>query len=815
MSRIFVSFLCLFFTFTLVTAQSKSKPKPKKTAIERKTTGMKKYSGYFNYYWDSDEGKVWLEIDEFDTEFLYVNSLTHGIGSNDIGLDRGQIGGSRLVKFQKVGKKVLLIQPNDSYRSISENDAEKLATHQSFAYSTLWGFDVEVEDNSKILVDASDFFLRDAHGIVNRLAQSEQGNYSLDKTRSAFFIPAMKNFPKNTEIEVSLTFVGNTTGFLLRRVVPSTEAITVHQHHSFIELPDDEFNKRKFDPRAGFYGIQFMDFSTPIAEPLLKRFINHHRIDKKNPNDIVSEPVKPIIYYVDRGAPEPIRSALIEGAQWWNQAFEAAGYKDAFQVKVLPEDADLMDVRYNVIQWVHRSTRGWSYGASVTDPRTGEIIKGHVTLGSQRVRQDYLIAEGLLAPYESGKPVSKEMIRMALARLRQLSAHEVGHTLGLQHNYAASALNRASVMDYPHPLIKIKQDGSLDLSDAYTNEIGEWDKVTIAYGYQDFPDGVDEDESLIKILEDSFKEGLIFISDADARPEYGAHPQAHLWDNGSNAVKELDHILSVRERALNRFSENNIQKGAPLATLEEVLVPIYMLHRYQLNATAKSLGGVYYTYAMRGDGQKINEILPPDEQRKALKALLKTIHPEVLALPENILEKIPPRPVGYRRNREIFKIKTGITFDPLAAAESAANLSIGLILNPHRAARLIEFKTRNEDLPSFGEVIDKLITSTWKKEYKSAYYKEIQRVVDMLVLNQLFTVAVDESALNQVRAVANYKINELKEWLQDELDDVDDESKKAHFLYAISQINQYQTNPEKFKIYQPVNPPDGPPIGMD
>ncbi|RMD89348.1 MAG: peptidase, partial [Calditrichaeota bacterium] len=534
---------------------------------------------------------------------------------------------------------------------------------------------------------------------------------------------------------------------------------------------------------------------------------------KKDPTATMSEPVEPIVYYVDSGAPEPIRSALVEGASWWNQAFEAAGYKNAFQVKILPEDADPMDVRYNVITWVHRSTRGWSYGQGVVDPRTGEIIKGHVNLGSLRVRQDYLIAEGLLAPYEEGKPVSPEMLKMALARLRQLAAHEVGHTLGLRHNFAASVFNRASVMDYPHPLIRINKDGTLDLSQAYDTGIGEWDKVAIAYGYQDFPDRYDHDNALEDILQKAFKRGLIFISDQDARPAGGAHPLAHLWDNGTSAVDELQHILAVREIALQRFGENNIRPGQPLATLEEVLVPVYLMHRYQTEAAAKVLGGLFYTYAVRGDGQKITEVVDADEQRRALQVLLKTLSPATLALPEKILQLIPPRPPGYPRSRETFNSRTGVTFDPLAAVESAANHTLQLLLHPQRATRLVEFHARNPRYPGLSEVLDRIIEATWKQRPPSPYHAEIQRVVNNLVLYHLMNLATTESTATQVRALAYTKLDELKGWLENQIKNEKDDAQRAHYVFAVAQIQQFQADPKKFQLTSPLTLPAGAPIG--
>lgn len=541
--HIVLLFVCLI-SFELFAQQA---------TITAKTSGMQKFPGYFTFYWDSKEGKVWLEVDKWDTEFLYIDSLPAGIGSNDIGLDRGQMGESRIVSFQRSGPRVLLIQSNYAFRAITDNANERETVKQSFAQSALWGFKVEAEENNRALVDATGFFLHDAHNVIGVLKQTEQGDFKLDENRSAVYLPQTKNFPMNTEVEVTLTFTGTNPGEWVRDVVPNPSDITVREHHSFIQLPDNNFKTRLYDPRSGFFGPVYMDFATPIEEPIRKRLISRHRLEKKDPSAAVSEAVKPIVYYVDNGAPEPIRSALVEGAQWWNQAFEAAGYKNAFQVKILPEDADPMDVRYNTIQWVHRYTRGWSYGNVVVDPRTGEIIKGHVTLGSQRVRQDYLIAQGLLSPFEEGKPVSHVMLEMALARLRQLSAHEVGHTLGLSHNYIASAENRASVMDYPHPFVTINADKSFDFSKAYTTSIGEWDKVSITYGYQHFPAGGDEKKALNVIIEEAAARGLIFLSDADARPPGSAHPKTHLWDNGPDAVAELTRILEIRSLALSRF----------------------------------------------------------------------------------------------------------------------------------------------------------------------------------------------------------------------------------------------------------------------
>lgn len=805
MKRVLSAFLLIITTFTFVYSQTQ-------IPVE-KFASMQKFPGYFNFYWDVEAGKIWLEIDKFDSEFLYVNSLPAGVGSNDIGLDRNQLGRTRIVKFQRIGPKVLLIQPNYSFRAISDNTDERIAVGDGFAQSVIWGFQVGAEEKGRVKVDATSFFLRDAHSVIERLKGANQGSYRLDVSRSAIYLPSTKNFPYNTEIESILTFTGDNPGRFVMQVVPDPGSITVRQRHSFIQLPDSGYKPRIYDPRSNVGGMQFMDFSTPIDSPIVKRFAVRHRLQKKNPEAEMSDPVEPIVYYVDRGVPEPVRTALVEGASWWNEAFEAIGYKNAFQAKVLPEGADPMDIRYNMINWIHRATRGWSYGASVTDPRTGEIIKGHVALGSQRLRQDFMIAQGLIAEYEEGKKVSPEMKEMALARVRQLSCHEVGHTIGLGHNYASSVNDRASVMDYPHPLIKIKGDGTLDLSDAYDTGVGEWDKVSIDFGYQHFPDGVDEEKELMSILNKAFSRGLYFLAGQDAGPG-SAHPLANVWDNGKHPVDELERMMKIRSIALSSFSEKRIPVGMPMALLEDVLVPIYLFHRYQAEAAASVLGGLYYNHTLRGDVQKHPEIVPASEQRWALEALLETIKPENLALDDHILDIIPPRPPGYRQTRELFPGYTGSTFDPLGAAETAANLTIGLILHPQRAARLVDYHSRNDDFPGLAEVLDKLFSETWKAESKSGKQAEIQRVVDYVLLYNVMKLSADKNASPQAKAIATLKLDELGDWLAQQVKSVKIKEQKAHYHYAILQIELFQRDPKSFEFKLPLAIPPGAPIGM-
>lgn len=765
---------------------------------------LKTYEGYFDFYYEERTDKIFLKIEKLNKEFLYVNSLASGVGSNDIGLDRGQLGNERVVYFKKAGNKLLLIQPNLKYRANTDNKLEKKSIEQAFAKSVLFGFKILSSEDNEYIIDFTPFLMQDAHGVANRLKGRKEGNYKIDVSKSALALERTKAFPNNVEFEAMITFKGQPTGRNLRSVTPTSSSVTVIQHHSFIKLPDDKYKPRVFDPRSGTIPMSYMDYATPIQEPIMQRYVIRHRLEKKNQRSRRSEAKEPIIYYLDPGTPEPVRSALLEGARWWNQAYEAIGYKNAFQVKMLPKNADPMDCRYNVIQWVHRSTRGWSYGGSVVDPRTGEIIKGHVSLGSLRIRQDFMIAQALMdKPFAERDDNYQPMLDMALARIRQLSAHEVGHTIGFAHNFAASTNNRASVMDYPHPQITIK-DGEIDFSKAYATGIGEWDKVTIAYSYSEFDKKTNEEDALNAILKKAQDDGLRFITDSDARASGGAHALAHLWDNGKSAAEELNNVLELRKKAVFNFSEDNIRSYEPYSVLEDVFVPLYFYHRYQVEAATKVIGGLDYNYAVKGDGQVTTKSIDVSIQRATLNAILKTLSAETLAIPKEKLELFPPRAFGYNRTRESFKGKTGVAFDPLSAANTASDMTLRYLLHPQRANRLVLQKSLDDNQLSLESVIDDLIKNSFDVTHEDKYLNEIQQQINVNVLKYLMNLAVNNESYFQVKAIANKSLRDIakKNFGVDSI----------YYQYNII-IKEYYEHPEKFKLDVSPKIPDGSPIG--
>ena len=799
--KIFICFF-LFLNFNIISAQNKDKLKSNKFSEQ-----IQSFSGLFDFTYNHHKDLIYLTVNELEEEFLYVNSLSAGMGNNDIGLDRGQLGDQRIVYFSKFGNKLMLIQPNLDYRSTSENPQEKKSVNEAFARSVLFGFPIIEISERGYIIDLTPFLMQDAHGVANRLSIIGEGDYEIDPTRSAISLSRTKAFPKNIEFDIMLTFSGTPSGSLISSVTPSPDAITLNQHHSFVALPDSNYKPRQFDPRSGANALTFFDYTTPVSRSTKKQYLLRHRLIKKNPSAASSEALEPIIYYLDNGTPEPVRSALIEGGIWWNQAFENIGFKNAFQIKMLPKDADPLDVRYNVIQWVHRSTRGWSYGSSVIDPRTGEIIKGHVTLGSLRIRQDFMIALGLIdQPFLENNNKENIALEMALSRIRQLSAHEIGHTLGFAHNFTASSNLRSSVMDYPHPNIKFV-NGEISISDAYEKGIGEWDKISVAYSYSHFPKNISEEKALDSILSKSAQDGHRFITDKDARPIGGAHPYAHLWDNGNSPTSELIHLLDIRKKALQNFSINHLRDGETYSTLEDRMVPIYLLHRYQMEAVVKLIGGVDYDYAVRGSQKYKVKVVDGIIQRNALLAFQKALSPESLAIPEKLHNLLPPRSFFSPRTRENFLSGTGITFDYLGIANTTSQNFIKMLLHPERANRLVTQYGFDSNQLSLKETLSNLISSHFKAKYRNKHFQQLNDIVKNNILEQIIILGLQKKANPIVKATIFNQLIELDRWLA------------AQNEYGFSevyrtQIDKFFTDPSSIRFPESNKLPDGSPIGI-
>ncbi len=801
-------------------------------SIEEKTRGMERQDGFFTLYREAGAGRLWLQIDRLGEEFLYQESLATGLGSSIIGLDRTRPGRARIVRFDRIGPKILLVQPSQRFRAITDNPAEKAAVTESFAQSVLWSGWVAAESDPGVLVDATDFIIRDAHDVIGRLRESGQGDFQLDEKRSVVFPPRTRAFPDNVELEALLTFSTTAPGPLVAEVTPTPEAPSIRQRHSLIRLPDGHYTPRAFDPRVGGLSILFSDFATPLEQPLQRRLVSRHRLRKRARFARSSEAVEPIVYYLDPGVPEPVRSALLEGARWWNQAFESAGFRNAFRVEILPQGADPLDIRYNVIQWVHRSSRGWSYGHSVIDPRSGEILKAHVQLGSLRARHDRRLIEGLQplfpAAYGSGicnfaaGPAALYLAafdpdvsatEIALARIRQLSAHEVGHTLGLAHNFAASHFGRESVMDYPAPLVGINDDQSLNLSDAYAVGVGEWDKVAIRYAYSDFPPETDEAAALKNILEDAFERGLYFLTDADALGSGAAHAYASPWDNGPDPVAALEQSMKVRRIALDGFSRENLPSGASLGELTDLLVPAYLHHRYQLQAAARLLGGYTYTYRLRGDplpGQRMTE---PQAQKRALAVLVKALGVDEVTLPRRLLDLLVPAPFGYQDRREQFPRTTGRIFDPLSATTVLADLIVSVLLEAQRASRLALAGALDPNQPGLEGVIESLLAATWKAPTsRDGWAAATTRAVERVVLDRLIELAESPRTSSDARSIAASKLRDLAVHLDGRSIQVGVEL--AHAEEALRRITSFLQRPHhEFTSPGPPAAPPGEPIG--
>ncbi len=787
--------------------------------VDESVEDFTRKDGFLTLFADEDGGKVYAVFPPADEEgvalrAIYAAGLTSGLGSNPVGLDRGLFDSGSLLAFRRVGDKMIAEQENWTYRASSDNPLERKAVRESFARSFLWAGEVTATGpGGESLVDISSFLTRDSLAVVKALKDHPKGgSFSIADDRTFPDAANALAFPDNVEFDSYLTLTSDAPGGEVSATAPDARAVTMVMHHTLARLPGDGYEPRPYDVRSGAIDIPHYDFSAPLSDSIGRSVARRYRLERVDPAAESGPVKKPIVFYVDSGAPPQIRDALIDGASWWADAFAAAGFEDAFRVEPLPEGAHPRDIRYNVISWTHRQTRGWSYGGGVSDPRTGEMIKGSVILGSQRVRQDRMIFEGLAGADKSGTGSADDPVEIALARIRQLSAHEVGHSLGFAHNFAASSNDRASVMDYPAPLVTVGDDGALDFSEAYDVGIGDWDKIAATWLYAQFPADADQKAALDNILEDAYASGLRYVADSEGRSTSTGHPYASVWDNGGDPVAALKETMAVRKIALDNFGARSIREGQPQSRLREVIVPIYLYHRYQVAAAAKLVGGYAFDYKTKGDTLSAGAIVAPDRQREALAALLETLDRDALVLPPSLLDRMTPPMGGFGGGGggELFDTAMHPMFDLMSAADAAVSLTIHALLDPARAARLVEQRRRSPQALGFAEVLNAVDEKVFTFE---AAAQPLMTVAQDRFVSALIALSLDEEAIPAVRAQADSKLRAIANRLNPSL--FSGQQGREHNAWLQSRIEAHLERPAAPAA--PTTPqaeiPPGSPIG--
>jgi len=735
--------------------------------------GTTAHSGLIPVHVDQQGGRILFTLppagpDGVSARYIYTTALRTGLGSAPTFLDRGRVGATRILAFRRIGRKVAVQFENPRFRATGQSPSDPSGSGD-FAVSTVWMGDIATTlPDGSYVVDISDFLTADTLGIAQGLNQSGdtfgtgdgQGGgkgFKRDAKLSAALPGSVKVFPRNIELDAIQTFASDNPGAEVSNIVPDPHQVSFTVHSSFVELPSPGFVPRVFDQRMGGFATQVVDFAAPLGSDVVGDYANRFRLEKINPGPAPSRVRKPIVYYIDSRAPEPIRSALIEGVGWWKKAFEAAGFIDAFQVEPLPADVDPLDVRYNIVNWDDRATRGWSYGQEIVDPRTGEIIKGMVVLGSLRARQDIQIFEGLVGAGKLNAGGLNDPVQVALARLRQLGAHEVGHTLGFAHNFAASTQDRASVMDYPAPRIALV-DGKPDLSDAYGVGAGKWDLATVDWLY-----GAQDQAAADASASAAIAAGLRYIEDDNARAPDTAQPWGGLWDDGADPTAELNRLMKVRQAAIANFGLAMLAPGEPVANLRRRFVPIWLLHRYEVVATAKAIGGVTFTYAINGGGHERSLPVPVDQQRAALSALLATLSPDALRLPSRLVPLLsaPRNGSGNRQfDIEVLSTASGPVFDPLVAADAATEITLASLLAPARLARVSAQHAVDGKALGVGEIIDTLVAATLIDHPDSLSQRIAYRTIVTLA-----ATAQAKPTTPEVAALIDQKLHDIGEQL--------------------------------------------------
>jgi hypothetical protein len=790
-------FILALFSFCVLACQ------PAAQNSKDPLAGLDHRPGFLDLYVDSSKNKVLAKLPAPDENgvslrFIHTARLTAGLGSNPVGLDRGWGNGGAIVVFRQMGDRLIVEKENLSYRARGDNALENRAVRESFATSFLASAKI-LNQRGGLVVDLTDFLTSDILGLKQYLKEARQGSFSIAKDRTLVDTKNVFSFPDNSEMDVFITLTSADPGREVATTAASGNEATLIQHHSFVRLPEEGYSPLRSDPRAGVIEQVYYDYSADLDAPIETRLARRYRLQKNE----AGETIKPIVFYIDAGAPEPVRGALVDGARWWADAFAEAGFPDGYRVELLPESAHPLDIRYNVVQWVHRQTRGWSYGGGVSDPRTGEMLKGHVNLGSLRVRQDRMIFEGLAGTANTGSGADDDPIELSLDRIRQLSAHEVGHALGFAHNFAASTYGKGSVMDYPAPDVRVA-GGKMDFSNTYGTGVGAWDKFAASWLY-----GETDDEGRTALVENALERGLVFVADTDARSIGTAHPKGNIWDNGADPVSGLKAAMQVRALALETFGLDRIRQGQPAADLNKVLVPIYLYHRYQTAAAGKLIGGMSFNYSLAGDGQPPMEIVPPAQQKAALSAVLETLDPKALDIKDEVLDLLGPALRSYSfadNDRELFRKTAYPAFDVSAAADTAADLTFDVLLDPRRAARLIEFKRRDPANLGFMEMLE--ATRGYVMGPPSpGRHSEIAKGVQARFVFGLMELGISE-ATPGVKARTDAMLRRLQGDLR--------AKNSGHGLWLVTQIESHLNRPAKAKasVTKAKALPPGGPIGM-
>mgnify|MGYP003110587690 CR=1 FL=1 len=721
----------------------------------------------------ADSGAVYFTLPAPDAGgesdcYIYATSLRSGLGSPDMRLDRGMLGGEQLLCFRKVGTQIAAVFENPKFQASGDADTE-IGAEESFPTAVVAMLPIVADNGADgVVVDMSKFLMRDSIDISARLAPG--GDYRAAPGLSGIDTASVKSFPLNTEIDTIQTFTSARPRREMNEFSPEPRALTFIVHHSFIELPEPGFVPRLADPRAPVGGPIIYDYGAPLGEPVAIPLAARFRLEKVDPSAEASPVVKPIVFYIDRAAPEPVRTALMEGVNYWASAFDKAGFIGGFRAEILPEGADPLDVRYNIVNWADRMTRGWSYGGGIRDPRTGEIIKGNVVLGALRVRQDITIFEGLVGTAQNGTGGPNDPVRAALDRIRQLGAHEVGHAIGFMHNFAGSTQDRTTVMDYPGPRILI-EDGEISLADAYKRGGGAWDDYSVDWLY-----GTAEEADAKALAAEEI--GLAFSTDIDGRDAAMPSAAASMWDDGPDPIAALDHIETVRAIALTNFGENVLLPGQPLAFLRRKFVPIWLLHRYDVDAAGKLIGGYAYDYKVVGDNHPLPEWIDAETQRAAMAALIDTLDEDFLTVPDRLLPMLSvpiTRTSDPQFNIEVFRNAGAAAFDPLVAADVAAQITLDSMLAPARLTRMVEQHRQDAAMPGVTDLVDELVSNVIK-----ARSNEVGRRIAWRTVLSLVEAMRNEDTSPEAAAIIAGRLDLLKDELEDAKGGVD--ADWAHYV---------------------------------